>query len=289
MNDRSQYLLELAKHNVRAYIANPKSRAAMVGGSVARGICDEYSDLDMSIYWDELPSEDELQLARQQNQGSERLWVIGERSDGGFAEAYVVNGVECQFGHVTVEQWETDIAIVLEQHDVKYPLVKAMAGTLTCIPVYGEPLIQKWKARVADYPDALAQAMVEEYLKFFPLWGYQKQLAKRDATLFYYETLLESAQNLLGVLSGLNRLYYSTFQFKRMGLFIEPMAIAPTHLKSRLELLFQAEPQDAAKQIEALVQETLDLVEIHMPQVDTSSVRQRLGWRQQPWQPIPGI
>lgn len=101
MNNKSQYLLELAKHNVSAYIANPKFRAAMVAGSVARGICDEYSDLDMSIYWDELPSEQELQLARRQNQGSERLWVSGDRSDGGFAEAYSVNGVECQFGHVT--------------------------------------------------------------------------------------------------------------------------------------------------------------------------------------------
>ena len=286
MNSRSQYLLELAKHNLSAYIANPKLRAAMVGGSVARGISDEYSDLDMSLYWDELPSEQELQLARRQNQGSERLWVIGDRSDGGFAEAYSVDGVECQFGHVTVEQWEKDIAIVLEQYDVKYPLVKAMAGTLTGIPLYGEKLIQQWQASVANYPDGLAQAMVEEYLQFFPLWGYQKQLARRDATLFYYQILLESAQNLLGVLSGLNRLYYSTFQFKRMGLFIEEMAIAPTNLKSRLESLFQAEPPVAANQLESLVQETMDLIETQMPQVDTSSVRRRLGWRRQPWQPI---
>lgn len=286
MNNRSQYLLKLAKQNALAYIAIPKAKAAMVGGSVARGICDEYSDLDMSIYWDELPSEEELQLARQQNQGSERLWVIGNRSDGGFAEAYAVNGVECQFGHVTIEQWEKDLAIVLEQHDVKYPLVTAMSGTLTCIPLYGEKLIQQWKTRVANYPEALAQAMVEEYLKFFPLWGYQKHLAKRDATLFYHQILLESAQNLLGVLSGLNRLYYSTFQFKRMGLFIEKMTIAPTNLKSRLESLFHIEPQAAANQLEELVQETLELVETHMAQVDTSSARRRLGWRQQPWQPI---
>lgn len=115
---------------------------------------------------------------------------------------------------------------------------------------------------------------MQELLKNFP-----------PRTLWYYQILVESAQNLLGVLSGLNRLYYSTFQFKRMGKFIEQMSIAPTNLASRLESLFRAEPYVAANQIEQLVQETLDLVDTYMPQVDTSSVRRKVEWRQQPWQP----
>ena len=60
MTDRTQYLLELAKRNVKAYIANPKTKAVMVAGSVAEGLCDEYSDSDVMIYYDELPSEQEL-------------------------------------------------------------------------------------------------------------------------------------------------------------------------------------------------------------------------------------
>lgn len=285
MNDQSQYLLKLAKRNVKAYVANSKAKAAMVTGSVAERLCDQYSDIDMSLYYEELPSEKELQLARQQNQGSERLWIIGDHSDGGFAEAYSVYGVECQFGHVTIKQWEKDISTVLEQHDVKSPMMKAMSGTLICIPLSGEKMIQQWKNRIANYPDALTQAMVKHYLHFFPLWGLQKHLAGRDATLFYYQILIESAQNLLGVLSGLNRLYYSTFQFKRMGHFVEQMSVAPTNLTARLERLFCADPQVAASQLKKLVQETLDLVDTHMPQVNTSSARQRIGWRQQPWQP----
>jgi hypothetical protein len=281
MNDRRQYLLELAKRNVKAYIANSKVKAAMV----AEGLCDEYSDIDMSIYYSDLPTDEELHIARQQNQGSERLWVIGDRSDGGFVEAYLVDGVECQFGHVTIAQWEQDIANILEKLDVKSPLMKAMSGTLICIPLYNEILIQQWKAKVAEYPDALAQAMVEQHLHFFPLWGVQQHLAERDATLFYYQVLVEAAQNLLGVLSGLNRLYYSTFQFKRMRRFVEQMSIAPKNVADRIESLFHAAPDAAAVRLEALVQKTLDLVDIHMPQVDTSLAKRRLGWRKQPWQP----
>lgn len=111
----------------------------------------------------------------------------------------------------------------------------------------------------------------------------QQKLAKRDTTLWYYQIMVQSAQNLLGVLSGLNRLYYSTFQFKRMSKFIEQMKITPENLASRLEGLFHNQAHLAVNQLEALVQETVELVEIHMPQVDTSSARRKLGWRPQPW------
>jgi hypothetical protein len=284
MTDRNQYLLELAKRNLQAYIAIPKTKAAMVAGSVAEGLCDEYSDCDMSIYYDKLPSEEELQVARQQNHGSERLWVLGNREDGGFAESYIVNGVECQFGHVTIAQWEKDISNILGGLDIQSPLVKAMSGTLVGIPLYGEALIQKWKTKISNYPDELAEKMVKHYLKFFAIWGVQEKFAKRDTTLWYYQIMVESAQNILGVLSGLNRLYYSTFQFKRMSRFIEQMEIAPENLASRLEGLFDNEAPIAANQLEALVRETVELVEIYMPQVDTSFAKQRLGWKHKPWE-----
>jgi hypothetical protein len=283
MTDRNQYLLELAKRTAEVYIANPKTKAAMVTGSVAEGLCDEYSDCEMFFYYDELPYETELYLARQQNQGSEPLWTLGDLQEGlFFGESYLVKEVEFQIGHQTIAQWEKDCSTILEEFDLS-PLLKVMSGTLIGIPLYGEPLIQQWKARVANYPDGLARRMVEHYLKFVPIWGMQEKLARRDTTLWYHQILVESAQNLLGVLSGLNRLYYSTFQFKRMSRFIEQMEVAPENLAERLESLFHHEAPVAVDQLEVLVRETIKLVEIHMPQVDTSSAKRKIGWRQQPW------
>jgi hypothetical protein len=103
MIERNQYLLELAKRTAEVYITNPKTKAAMVTGSVAEGLCDEYSDCEMFFYYDELPSEAELYLARQQNQGSEPLWTLGNLQEGlFFGESYLVNGVEFQIGHQTM-------------------------------------------------------------------------------------------------------------------------------------------------------------------------------------------
>jgi hypothetical protein len=288
MNDASRYLMAIARRNARAYAALPEAQAIMVAGSVAQGQCDFYSDIDMMVYYDALPAEEALGAAREQNGGTARRWLAGDREAGSVAESYPVRGVECQVVHATIAAWERDMATVLQQLDVTSPLQKALSGLLEGVPLHGEPLIREWQARAADYPAALARAMVEGHLAFFPIWGLEEQLATRDATLWRYEALVEAVQHLLAVLAGLNRLYFSPYQFKRAEAFIAKMDIAPENLAARLEALFRAELRTAGRELEALVRETLDCVEPQMPEVDTSGPRRLLGWRQTPWQPEAG-
>lgn len=105
----------------------------------------------------------------------------------------------------------------------------------------------------------------------------------RDANLWFHQIRVEGIQNLLGVLAGLNRLYYTTFQFKRMHALIDRMAIAPPRLSDRLEILLSAEPRTASTLLEALVRETIELVERHTPHIDTAAVHKRVDYRQQAW------
>ena len=79
MNQASQYLLALAKRNIQAYIANSEAKAAMVTGSTATGQADFYSDVEMFIYYDELPSIEKLRSAREQNRGSEPILTFDDR------------------------------------------------------------------------------------------------------------------------------------------------------------------------------------------------------------------
>ena len=283
MNQASQYLFALAQQKIKAYTANPKAKAAMVTGSTATGQADFYSDVEMFIYYDRLPSLENLQLARQQNNGSQPIRVLGDRSEGFWGEFYFIDGIEFQIGNVTLEFWEGDMATVLQHLEVTSPAQKALSGMLDCIPVYGEALIQKWKSQIANYPDRLARAMVEKHLNFFPIWAVREHLANRDTTLWQNQILVEAGQNILGVLAGLNRLYYSTFQFKRMRQFIEQMNIAPQNLDPRLEDIYHREPLSAATQLKELIAETVELVELHMPEIDTSKVKQQLNRQQRSW------
>src|SRR5262245_59256283 len=118
LHTAGSYLLALARRNSAIYAAHPQTRAILLMGSAAEGQSDFFSDLDMAIYYDELPSDEELADLRRQNQGSERIWLMGDRADGSCAEAYLVGGVECQFAHTTVATWERDMAAVLEKLDV---------------------------------------------------------------------------------------------------------------------------------------------------------------------------
>jgi hypothetical protein len=283
-SEASDFLLALARRNMQVYAAHPSARAILVTGSAAEGVSDFYSDLDMILYYEKLPAAEELSNASQHNQGEgRRILASGEDE---LLEAYQVQGVECQFAHATIATWERDIATVLEDLDVTTPLQKALAGTLVAVPLYGEPLIRGWQARIAAYPEALAQAMVSHYLDFFPIWSIQQRMITRDATVWMQQLLVETAYNLLGVLAGLNRCYYSSFQFKRMRHFITQLTITPIDFVDRLEAVFHADIPSAISQIEALVRETVALVEQHMPNIDTTSARQRLERRQVAWGPL---
>jgi hypothetical protein len=74
-------------------------------------------------------------------------------------------------------------------------------------------------------------------------------------SLCFYETLVESSYNILGVLAGLNRLYFASFRFKRQRQFIKQMRIAPDSLAERIEGLFSLGYVPAVVELERLVGE----------------------------------
>lgn len=284
MTDANTILFDLARRVGLAHSAWPAARAAMVTGSVAKGIADYISDVDMSIYYDaELPDEEWLAGIRSELGGGDRKWLVENREEGSVMEAYILDGVEVQIVHTTIAAWNDAMDTVLVKLEVESPLQKALEGTLVCMPLFGAEYIEEWKARARDYPDALAEAMVRKHLNFFPVWGLHGQFGTRDATVWYHQILVESAQNIVGVMAGLNRLYFTTFQFKRMRKLIDDMTIAPVHLADRLEALFRLPMVDALNELEALVAETIELAKKHMPSVDTAAASKRIGWRQEAW------
>ncbi|NJN18705.1 MAG: hypothetical protein HC822_21840 [Oscillochloris sp.] len=285
MTPESEQLYALAAHVAAPFIQLPAACAAMVTGSVAKGIADQLSDIDMSIFYsDTLPAEEQLSAIRDRLGGTFR-WGAGSHAEGVVIGAFELAGLEVQMIHTTVAAWEATMAEVQTKLTVDTPLAKALEGIAICRPLYGAEWIERWKAQAAQFPPALGEAMVRHYLQFFPIWGLQEHFARRDATVWYYQVLAESAFNLVGVLSGLNGVYFTKFQFKRMGRFIAGLGIAPPNLPSRIEALFTLPPVRAAAALEQLIDETLHLVEQHMPQIDISAARRRIGWRAQPWNP----
>ncbi len=58
-SDVSRAGLRLARELAGIYSGDPRVLAVMAGGSVARGCADEYSDVEIGVFWDTPPSEED--------------------------------------------------------------------------------------------------------------------------------------------------------------------------------------------------------------------------------------
>jgi hypothetical protein len=285
VTEASRCLVALAEELTAAYEALMPARAVLLTGSAARGDSDFHSDLDLILFYgDELPSDDHLHRARGMV-GVPASEPSISRAAGYVGENFVLRGVECQVYHQMVAAYERELAEVLDECVARSTQQRAVEGVQTGIALRGEDLIGHWRERAARYPENLAREMVDAYFRFFPLWRFPHLIATRDVDLWVRQVVVESAQNVLGVLAGLNRVYYTPVQLKRTHHFIEQLRLAPRDLAARLDELLAADLVEASEMLEGLVAETTDLVEQHMPGADTSTVRQSLEARERPWHP----
>ncbi len=80
--------------------------------------------------------------------------------------------------------------------------------------------------------------------------------------------LLTGAFNLLGVLAGLNSIYFTRFELKRMRELVGKMQLKPASLADRIEALFRLSPEQAAGEFGSLVEETRQLVHAAFPALE---------------------
>jgi hypothetical protein len=265
---------------VDAYVAETAPRAALLLGSAATGGADFYSDLDLILYCDAVPAADALGRARDAV-GAERFTERGERTADGCVENFYVAGVECQVAHVTIALAEREIERLVDELELDDELLKIASGLLEGLPLYGEDVIATLRAR-ARYPDALQIAVIQQNWAFFPLWHFQERLGARDALLWRYDVLVDSAYRIVAVLAALNRVYFSRFEFKRMRAFVSKLETAPPNLADRIEHMLLADERESIAEVERLVAETRALLAERIPDVELS-LRRDPGSRETPW------
>jgi hypothetical protein len=284
LDDATDNLRALASRIVEAALERTDLRAALLVGSAGRGDADFFSDLDLLMYVDELPSDDTLDEIRTAVGGVNP--TRRERTENACGEEFELGGVKTEVPFITVKGVEWQLEKLLgELDEIMTPKQKILMGLLEGLPLYGEDLIEHWRSRVRDYPDPLRRAMIERHWDFFPVWYYGESMALRDAELWRLDVLVEAAFNLLGVLAGLNRLYFTRFQMKHTREFVAQMTLAPPKLAERLESLFRLEAELAAGELERLVEETRVLVAREFPDLDLS-LRFPPRARRQAWRPV---
>jgi predicted nucleotidyltransferase len=274
VNSENQKRRQLAERMAAIFRTHPQARAMALVGSVAKGVADDISDIDMTVYYEQIPPRETLERLRQEAGGSDWIFFIGDPEEGGCVLSFYLEGIKCDFALSTIAKWEDNMAEVLTLHKVDSPMQKALSGMLDAIPLFGAEYIALWQAQAEAYPDALAEAMVQTNLKFYPPWVTERMVAQRGDLLFLYQIFTEAERNILGVLMGLNRLYHWG-EYKRLEALSAHLPIAPPNLVERLHGVLRDEPIEAARQLHTLIEETFGLVETHLPHLDIAEARNR--------------
>jgi len=121
----------------------------------------------------------------------------------------------------------------------------------------------------------LAQQIIREHMSSFRIAELFILAARENPTAFYGQ-LSFLHQEIFLVLLALNRSYFPTFKWLFRAL--EAMQVKPKNVDQRLRRAFTLPYAEAIADTRQVLEETLELVELQFPSLDTTLVRHRLGY-----------
>ena len=202
-NLHGKWRLEAARQIARRLQDFEGLRAIIVAGSVARGYADEYSDLEMPLFWDELPSDATRHAVVRALEADFLRPYNGPAQE----DNLLINGFQVDLWQCTVPFEEDTLDDVLQRYTTDLGASNFMDTVRTCIPLAGEQLIANWKQRAGAYPEPLAIRNLQEQLPHFEI-GHLMIHALRDNPALVYERISDMQQHLFLVLLALNHAYF---------------------------------------------------------------------------------
>ncbi|TDO45778.1 hypothetical protein EV643_112102 [Kribbella sp. VKM Ac-2527] len=109
-----------------------------------------------------------------------------------------------------------------------------------------------------------------------------------DEALLLAREFMRIGSQVLNVLHALNGRYCGhPSAFKRLDALEHELPIAPHDLAARLRSVFTLPAPEGAEALRSLFEETYDLVEVHLPEVDVDRLRALFRSDRQPLETLP--
>ena len=301
MDLEQSWRISLAKHVSSSYSESGKVAAVLIGGSVALGIDDKFSDIDLFVFWDRPPSEvdreravirsggkadifwanpptDEM-LREKLFENSGRIGQIWPYESDEWSEHYFIGNVNIGISGFLISTVTRYLKEITQTNGLSDDIQILLAAIVEGIPIAGGEIIQRWKQSAAAFPESLARILVSQAMTYDESWRACEMVVARNNRLYFQELVGRMVDKILRALLALNRIYLPDPRHKWLDIYAQRMAWKPDDLIDRLKTLATADPSVALAEIESLFLETLDLVDRELPGVDTVFPREWIRYR----------
>jgi predicted nucleotidyltransferase len=253
------------------YAAHDGVAAVLLAGSVARGLADAHSDLEIDVYWLRPPTDAERRAVVDDAAWE---WVYADVDEHEWADGVRVEGVKVDVSQFTTATIDGYLE-ALRSGDTEPELQVRATALLHGRALAGADLIERWRDLLAPYPDVLGLAMVEQGLPPRPVERLE-MLRERDDPVLLTRDLLEGVHGLLDTLFAVNRTYVPHPFHKWLSFECGLLPVAPADLEVRIRGCLAA-PMAGVPAFVGLVEDTFDLVERHVPSYDVAAARAEFG------------
>jgi hypothetical protein len=266
--------VEIARRVAEGYRAHDVVAGILVAGSVARGLADDMSDIELDVYWSRPPTTEEREAAVE-GAGWGRVYAAVDEHE--WADGLSADGVKVDVSGFTTSTIDGYVDAALAG-DTEPELQVRVTALRDGQALHGQEAIESWRRRVEVYPEALAVAMVEDGLSLRSRERLE-MLAARDDVVLLHRDLVDGVQGVLDALFGLNRVWCPHPHHKWLDWEATLLPLKPDRLVERIRALMVAGPAEIVAGLGSLVDDTLDLCEAHVPKADVATLRREFDHR----------
>jgi hypothetical protein len=279
---------ELAARIADSYLS-VGAAAVLLGGSVGRGEADRYSDIELGVFWQAAPTDEQRAEAIERAGGDvHRLWPYAEAERAWFDDWFVgrrdgesKSGIAVEPVHMTFEDAQATVDDVVVRFDPDLDKQVLLAALRNGVPLAGEGVLRPWLDAAARYPDELARAVVQAHAQIDHFWRFP-MYRDRGNPLQAAQMTSDVHVRVLHALHAVNRVYWHGLKsLESVGV---RLSLAPRDLVARIRRAYDLELDARAHELATLVEETYDLVEQHVPGVDVERLRSIFRYRRPLWE-----